>query len=444
MDELELNLKSATWEEVRDDIKKHDAELSKIIDALSPSKDCKFYITPYSYGDEIINKNGIFQIPTKQGLFVPIDHPGIPPFIKDQLGYNFSSNPVGISLDKSLELYINMDSKLIPFACIKPGKLFGTWKILDDEISHCPPTFAWGMTAGARNIFSLAKISESISHRRIVAKYETRADKPETFMDHGEIFRDIAAHPNFPGHWESRLVFFSKEWFEKLEDTAWHEFHRYLLKKSWKSTEFWRNRFIWDLTFTRIRNKKNIRPSPHVDDIVKYLFDISVGAIPGFSPAVDEEFSPVFGLQDAYLNDYQLKEHLPIMMQPSQFSLGNNSEPVYASLQHLLPINLSLKNNIRASAIDILCQTESLLRKYLDEIQTGNLNIGTTPLSKIPESVEFEFFHNQTDQFSKIKENVEIPRLDSRFLLVKGKTLSDRTFPFRSSFVQGCIKVSLK
>ena len=65
------------------------------------------------------------------------------------------------------------------------------------------------------------------------------------------------------------------------------------------------------VVFSLIQTHKNIKPPAYITNIVKHLLAISVGALPGFRPAVNDAMAPVKKIQEIYIDHYNLKKHLP-------------------------------------------------------------------------------------------------------------------------------------
>lgn len=429
------------WKAVREDVLKHNPTLTSIIDELNPDESYKFYRAVYPFGSEIL-ENGIFKLPNSSGQLVPITDPSLPDSIREDLSYNYNSNPVSIVLKNSVELFISLEDRIAPHSFIETGTLFGLWKILDPTVSHCPPVFTWGMTAGARSLFMLSKISERASHDRLKKEYRLNVDKPRDSKDHWKVFRGIANNKNFSEKWTAELLFFSKKWFSHLDDPKWIRFENYLLKKAWESTQFWRNQYIWDLTFTRIQSRKRLKSSAYFSDLVKHILTMGVGAVPGFSPAIDNSAGPIKELQEVYLDVYNLKQYMPIIMQPKTIRDYTYHRPIYFSLQYPTAIELGPRSNDRVSAINDLYSIQSLYQKYISEIMDGNLNIETTPLAELPNMMQYDFYHNQaTEDYPNIKNSKTILDEDDAFQATSDR-FKDRRFPIDSSFFKGCVRIS--
>lgn len=440
---MEVAYEELTWASLRPAMMALNPELGAIFDALSPTDQYTFFKFKYQYGDQLLRQTELY-LPTTSGGLISMSRPSVSRRLKESLSYNFGSNPVGMLLKNSMELFIPLRDRVVPFAMIKPGRVFGAWKILDENISYHPTGFPWGMAAGARSIFMLPKISETIAHGRLSKKYQLRAEKPHSFMDHWAVFREIANHDNPQPAWEMEVVFFSSEWFKKLNDPAWSQFKLYLLNAAWQSSGFWRNQFIWRFLFSLTQQNRNIRAPAYIFDTVRHLIALSIGALPGFRPAIDDSLAPISRLQAAYTDarGYALKKYAPIIMEPSYFSAKKGS-PIYYSLQYPTTTEFSLKSSERVSTITETHLVHSLMKKFLLEIRENKLKMSETPLEFLSEGVCFDYFHNDVSEYRDLRDGCQIPHEDDNFS--KAAALySDLPFPKNSSFFNGCVRITKK
>lgn len=444
----QIAVETLNWSQARKVLCGLNKELTDIIDELNPSKRHVIYKVRYPYGSEIV-KNFTFHLPDHDGQLVSIEEIKVPSILREDLGYNYKSNPIGILLNKSIELYIEMDNRIVPFGIITPGEVFGLWKMLDVyPLSHCPPRFCWGMTAGARSIFMLPQISEANAHSKLRKEFHINADKPKGFQEHHRVFTEIANSSNFPTPWNLEILFFSKTWFEKIHtmDKAWLKFNHYMFQRGWNSSEFWRNSFIWDLTFTRIQSYRHLKPTSYISDIVKHLFTIGVGALPGFAPAVNDDIAPISGLQQVYLDCYQLKNrYAPSIIVPAYFNANKAVSPVYYSLQYPTAMELSPKTNRRQGVTNDLFAIKSLLNNYLLELSQHRLHLESTPIDEISKSLRFRYYHADVGEgkYSEIHNSRLLIKEDPRF----SKALCDqkeKIAAINSLFFKGCVQLSVK
>lgn len=437
---MTLKFKAYRWEELRSQVHLVNPKLADIIDELSPPSDFTLYKAVYPYGSRILRKGDLY-LPSKGGL-VSLKDGDISPTVKDAIGYNLLSNPVTLVLKNAIEMFIPIEDRIIPFSLARAGDVFGLWTVLDGFISHCPPLFVWDMTAGARSLGMLSKISDSISHRRLIQHFQLSHQAPKGLLDHWSIFREIANDPSFGDPWTSELLFFSKKWIDHLKDPAWITLRAYLQDMAWKSSAFWRNQYTSNLVWTHIQRQEGIKPSPYVADIVKSVLAVGVGALPGFAPAMDDSLAPVSRIQSAYLDVYRLKEYAPILMQPDYFSFSQ-ADPVYSSLQFLTAMELSPKSNDRSSAIADLYSVQSLISRYFRATMHGGFNLEGARLYDMVKNVEYHFYHTNTGEYPKIIGTNNILKRDDRFAKILANYPGTK-FPSSASFLRGCIGISKK
>ena len=437
------SLQEFTWRQIREEVWKVNPSFAEIVDNLDPSDKYTIHKARYPYGSEIL-KRALLYLPDANGGVVPITSNHIDPKIRQDLNYNSNSNPVTMVLKNSVELFFSLEGRTISlYDPLDAGKIFGTWRILNPSKAH-QPIFIWNMTAGARSIFMLPKITETEKHYRLKKAFHLDVDAPKNLIDHWGVFKELVNHPEFPEPWSVEVIFFSRKWFEHLDDKAWINFNYYLLKAVWEGSEFWRNYFFWNILFSTIKEVRGLKPSPYIDDTVKYLFFIGIGAVTGFCPATNSEVAPIAGLQKVYIDFYNLKKYLPVIMRPNIFAIDSKKpKPVYYSLQFPNAVEFSPKTRDRSSFITDLYEIRSLLNKYLVEILSGQFNVEETPLYKMAKNVNFDYFHNNVQQYPGMKESALIPIEDPNFFVGFDDKNID-LFPANSAFVKGCIRISQK
>ncbi len=428
------------WKDVREEVAQKNSELARIIDELNPGPKYTVFKAYYRFGGEILKKGHLF-IPDNKGTIIPLNSSDTPTYLRSKLNYNLGSNPVGLLLNHMAELFIVMENHTIPlYGLIEPGKIIGTWRILNQGGSH-NPAFIWDMTAGSRSIFMLPKVSETMRFSKLTRAFGLKAEKPNSLFDHWEIFKEIANHPDFGETWTTEILFFSKEWFDRLDDKKWRDFELYLLKNAWRGSEFFRNQFMWDLAFSLILQERNIKPNPYISDTVKHLLAIGIGAFPGFASALSDEAAPIQRLQECIESIYQLSEYAPIIMHP-HFLKKELSRPIYYSLQYPTTTEFSPKSRKGSTKIFDLYQIKSLLTKYLANIHLDALNLGNTPIYDLPGKIQYDFFHTDPENYAGIRPSKEIPEEDNTFANVpEGMS---KNFPINSQFLRGCIRISAK
>jgi len=443
-----LDLQTTDWQSIRERVHKLNPDFATLIDKINPDSSFKMYIAKYPFGAQILD-NGEFYLPTQAGGRIAFQSDEVPSEIKEDLGYNLGSNPISMVLHNSLEMFVALEDRIVPFSMISPGKIFGLWRCLDilgaqkqESLSHTS-IFSWGMTAGARSLFMLPKISEALAHNKLKQAMRVTVDKPNSLLDHWKVFKDLAQQDTFPEPWHVEVLYFSKKWVDYLADPAWINLRYYLLNMVWQNTGFWRNQFVWNLTFTRIQTLRRIKASPYIADVVKHLLAIGIGAFPGFRPALDSSLAPIKGIQQVYTDFYELKEYAPIIMQPETFNFLTDKDPVYYSLQFPTACELAPKTSGRSSAISDLYDVRALINKYLSYITDKGLNIEGTPLHELAKQLHIDYYHNNVELYEGMRESETLIQHDVNFRKAM-EPFQDREFPKNSAFVKGAMAISCK
>lgn len=442
---MEIALERLYWDEVRASVSDLNPELARIIDGLSPSKSLYLYKASYPYGSSILNEGDLFLPGQSEKLCLFKEYASNK--LKNDLGYNNNSNPAAFVLSKSLELFISLPDRIIPFAVIEAGSIFGIWRILDfnhaQKQSHAA-TALWDMSAGARSAFMLPKISDAAGIDRLSRKFDSSIEKPKALRDHWNIFKNIL--PAKSEAWATELLFFPIQWFENLEDPAWSKFRMYLLTTAWRGSEYWRNQFIWDLTFSRIQSDRGIRPSPYVADMVSHLLAVSAGALPGFTPARNDKYLPLEVLQNAFEDVYGSLNYAPIIMEPAYFNINNPNQPVYCSYHYQTAYKLSQKSSARSSLVTDSYNILSLIKKYLTDLKRKDLNLLGTPLYELGDKVDFTCYHHNISNHAHINgiDRASTLLAESPDFLDACNQCETKIMPKNPPFLNGCVKVGLK
>jgi hypothetical protein len=422
-------LKEYTWEEVREEVKAVNPKLYEIIEQLSPPKKFGLYKFRYPYGMKIID-NGRLNIPLENGKSS---------FLSDttaQKSLSYRSIPLALVLRNASEVFIEDDDRIVPMRLLKPGDLFGVFEALDppDQESSASVT---NVSAGARSAFMLAKISNSINHKRLTKELGLRSPLPNGLVDHGLMFAEIAHRTKTTNPWYNEILFFSAEWFkERPNDAGWLRFTRYLHEVAWQQSQYWRTLTTFGLlwkTLVKAITARNIRPRQYLVDTIKHLIFMTTGAVPGFAPIENEEAIPAKIIQEAYLNVYLLKSHSPILWVPHHFSLNQPEDSVYYSLSYPTLLEYSFNPKQAPTIIEDVREIKLLL-----ELLGNRPELQNDQTYHIVKKAIFGFYTCDTDIEGKITSSADLPLIDRK--------LSDknRTFPHTSTFLRGCIRISNK
>lgn len=431
----------SSWNDIKNNILGLNPELAQIITKINPSDQYKIYRASYSFGDMIMS-NGKFNVPINNQILA-IDNQNVPSNISNDLS-SYNGMPFGILLNKSFETFVSIGNRVIPFEIIEPGVPFSLWKNLDSEISF-QGLFKWNVCAGSRSIFVLPKISDNYSHQKLQKILKIDATAPRSLEEQWKLFVEIYNVQKTIKPWHLDVLFFSKKWIDSAKSNPeWFDLHRFLLKRGWETSSFWRNEVAFRLIYNKFieaLTEKGIKSKPKILAIVKHLILIGLGLLPGFCPAIDEQFCPLNLLQSSYIEHYQLKDYIPTIMRPKYFSL-EDQQPVYFSLQWDTLLEPYQEDKSQINVMDLLEDVLKTMEYFTSFIQNKNANfeIYSTPLQNITK-VKYEYYHNSQSYLKDVKHTKSLIEFDERFLYLKNNDLS-RKFCDSAHFVRGCIKIS--
>lgn len=430
-------LEAFSWKQIREDVIQVAPELGAIIDNINPSDDYKLIKATYSYGDLIIN-NGVLGLPDNQGKVIPItDTSSNNKFFAEALSY--SPIPLFLTLEKSNEVFINANSRIVPLNLVNPGSMLGLFEAMDYYFKR-DSNPRWSVAAGARSIIMLPKITESSGLKRLRIEFKLPASTRLKYLsDHASLFRMIAKHPNFIQPWKNTVLFFTENWITNRQDPAWFEFYQYLFKHTWNQAQFAIKKMELSLTWgscVKAITSRNLKPNIYLADQLKHIISIATGMWPGFRPADDSQLvAPTQGIQQAFVEIYQLKDYLPTLMHA--YYLLNNAInlPVYYSLFFPAILEGAPHNQSSSTIMHDLKNIKLLLDTAIERNQDNDLSF-----NQIIKDTRFDYFHVETDKMQEVQLSRLLPNDDSA-LLQEQKYFKDRNFCSTSPFWRGCIRI---
>ena len=432
----QVSFKEVSWEQIANDVAAVNPVFAKIINELDPPEKLRLYVGDYPYGHQIV-RSGKFYINIKN-KDLPIDHADVPKKIQDDLSYNALSNPVSLVLEKSIELYLDeptVEAPMSPLMYVSEGSVTSTTLVLSKNSLH--PPFLWNISSGARSLFMLPKISHAKMYRKLCSELGINVEPPNSSYDHYKVFKEIAKHEK-KAPWKSKILYFSREWFQYLEDPKWMQFKNYLLESFCKSYDYIGNLFVWDLILNLILKKRKIKPSLYINNVVKHLFQIGIGFSFGLAPAEDETKGPIKFLQKVFMENYELKDYLPTIMQPTRFSMEAHSQPVYYSLQNPSLLDTPKKRD-NSSQISDLYDIYSLFNKYVDSLKNEKLNITDTRVHKFAKDIKVNAIHTSPERYTQLSSSEIVPQDDQRFLKCLYPT-KNKIPAVNNPFFRGCFR----
>ncbi len=435
------NCEKLTWKQVRQDVVKVNADFATIIDALNPSDDHWLIKATYPYGSLVMQRS-VLTLPNSQGAIVPITDKSISADIRDGIGYNLNSNPVSLVLKNSF--YLPLADRTLPLSgLIPPGTVFGAWRVLNPDYTE-QPVFIWDMSAGARSVFMMPKITETLKHKKLIKSFGITASVPRNLMQHWEVFRQLANSNKINQEpWKSEIIYFSKSWFNHLYDNEWANFYRYFHSSGWAATEYWRNQPMWNLIFSLILKEYESRPNAYIMDTAKYLLNLGVGAFTGLGPVRDTLSGPWDLIQEIYSEIYEIRNYPPIIIQPQLFNMRDHSSPpVYYSLQFPNASEFKPSTRVKVSIISDLHEIRSLMKRYERDLLSDKFNLGGTSLHDLFNLVEYDYFHHALELHEGMLNTEEMAKDVYLRTTIDGKVHA--SFPATCLFGRGCVRLSHK
>ncbi len=434
--DIGLNLEEVTWSDISDEVYKINPTLAQKCDYVYMHHKCPLFKVKYHYGVPII-RYGEFYLPTLDGRVVSIKDQIVPDSLRQSLAYSYF--PLACIINNSCEVFIEEEQRIIPLNFLKTGELLGLFELMDTltqtPIIHQP---IWNISAGARSVFMLPSVSNIISNRRIYRnlKIHNHVHEEVNNQQHWSIFCNINSS-NKDNTWHTTILVFPNQWFENQNNVAYTEFYQYLVNTCWKQLQLlqWFSEYnkLW-LIFTHAVNKRNLKPRIYIMDTIKHLISIGQGIGMAFEPAIDNTALPTSIIQQTYIKDYNLRNYIPNIIQPTKLTKDNK---VYYSLSIPTITNSSLHCNNPPSIIEDQRNIKILLNILMDIIsnQKNKLNTGL-------ENIKFEYFHLNKDESYQISSSAMIPENDPRFHSYNNSYADNRIFCASSSFFKGCIRIS--
>ncbi len=433
-----------TWEEVREKVKTVNPVLADIIDEFKPSDKHTFIKASYPFGQPIRSK-GLLYLPTADNNLATLDNPAASPVIVNKLGY--SPSPLALITEKSVEIYVETpEERTVPFKLFKPGVIFGVWEVMEQPAIIMRRSWEWSISAGARTIFMLPKISDSAGHLKLQRAFNLRSYAPNNIFEHHKIFTEIFHHHAKKSDWATELLFFTKDWLKPMPDNiGWVKLKEYWTQVAWNQVQYWFNKMVTDFnweSFIAEVTKRRLKIRPYLLDTVKHLISIGCGTVPGFITADDSQLvAPTEIFQEAYINHYQLKNYAPIIMHPDFLWPQSQRKSVYYSLQAPTLPEKPPEHMILPSLLSIVRELKKLMDIYIEVLDELPKTAFFNNSYDFSEKIKFDYFHPEPDKFKEIKSIKNLLQFDA-VLRNTPKKYEKKPFPENASFFKGCIRIT--
>lgn len=434
------------WHDVSARVYAVSPTFASIVNALDPGRDFPLYLAYYPYGAVDADTESSF-FPRENNTYYRVTDKDAPKEVVTDLGYSARGTPLGMVLDKTVECFIDLkyEGITIPWLIYEPGSIFPFELILNRKKKQVyAPNGLLSSTAGTRSAFMLPNIGCAIYHANLQRDFNIQSAPPKSLYEHGNLFKELLASEPIRSPWRCCIMYFSENWVNQiLTNSSWAELKQYLHELAWNHYDYERNRIYYDIAFAMIQKKRNLKPNPYLADTVKHLFAIAIGAVPAFSPAVNDSALPFETIQQIFVESYGLKKYIPTVMHPTHFNFSGSPYPIYYSLQLSSTQVFSPKSREVSSTLFEMRELEHIIRIVSEELGKPNALCNDTILGEAAKSIDFDLFHNKADRHRIVQLSSEIPLFDKRF---NGESISIRNkqsvFASDAPFVRGCIRMS--
>lgn len=435
------------WEDVRNHVSKIEPKFASIVNELNPDKTFPLYLAYYPYG-AIKGDTLSTLFPNTKGGYYRLSDSDVPKDVMKHLGYSKNSAPFAMLLEKNLELFVDLKDQgiTIPRILYSPGSFFPFARILSIKSDRTyAPNGVLTMTSGARSLFMLPSIGCTTNHANLQRDFNVQNSPAKSLYEQWNIFKEILNADIVNCDWRSCLLYFSQNWLDKIHsDKAWMTLKLYLHEQAWQYYEYQRSHFYYDVSFSIIQKKRNLKPNPYLADTARHLITTALGAAPGYIPACNNDALPNDILQNIFINSYGLKKYLPTILQPAHFNFEKDKFPIYYSLQHPSTHMFSPKSRKVASTLSEMRELERITRIFIQELAKDDSMCSDTVICKVAKNVEFNYYHSKLDLHRIIKPSAEIANFDRRFHASNKIKNIGAKFACDAPFVRGCISIKTK
>lgn len=434
------------WKDIAKRVAKVEPEFVKIVNELAPDKNFPLFLSYYPYGMYVGDTEGLF-IPKPEGGAYQLSDPDAPKDVIKHLGYGMDSAPLGMILDKEMEFFMDLKSLGItkPERIYTPGTFFATARILSKKQRRVyAPNGIFSGTSGSRSVFMLPQIGCATHHSNLQRDFNISSPPPKSLYEHWLLFKEILNTGVVECDWHSCVMYFSEKWIEKmLNDKAWLPLKMYIHEFAWHSFEYDINKISYDIAFSIIQQKRNLKPNPYLVDTARHLFTTTLGAAPGYIPATNNNSFPWEIIQNIYTQSYGLKKYYPTIMQPKHFDLEKDKLPIYYSLQHPSVQVFSPKSRKVSSTLFEMRELRHIMHIFTEELsKQDNICVGTI-MAQIASEIDFRYFHNELDRHKSMMPSTNILKYDNRFKVVSSANKrAGAKFASDAKFLRGCVSIS--
>ncbi|AIT09358.1 hypothetical protein LO80_04830 [Candidatus Francisella endociliophora] len=432
----ERNIELVSWQEAQSVISKVNPDLAKVIDEIAPNESCKFFKTTYHFGDDIV-KNGELHIPFK-GELHPISATSLPASIVNELSY--SNIPVGLPVDKNIEIYFEDSRGVVPYDNCVPGSLFSMRSLFSHDYNHQEFTQTWNISAGARSLYLLPKISDTRSFNRLKRAFSPNIAKAKDMFGQWDIFKLISENSDDKGKWTVDVYFFTKDWFDEAKNANLSILKLYFYDYMWPFFSRIGNSISFKYNFSNILIDESMSVNSYILDTLYHLYSIRHNIFPGFGIA-NNLSAPIDTFERALIDIYQISD-IPIFMAPKYLNEDDNNS-VYYSLK--IPCLMDLSSRRKVSRKTDMLDLLDLINKFSSRVNSisGSGSCEKT-LKDFVINTQYDFIHGDGDDGDDKFKPISNVYKEDKYLANYMQKYPSLKISERASFLRGSIKISTK
>ena len=432
------------WKDVREQVAKVEPRFAALVDQIDPGKEFPVYKAYYPYGMTIADTEHAFIRGIDNRTYRINEIPKTSAVYKD-LAYGMNSLPAGMVLNKSIEHFIDRPDEQIsmPWRISLPGQIAASVHMLTVKKPFYMPSGILKMVSGARSTFLLPNIGCATQHSNLQRDFNVKLPPPKTLYEEFFIFKEILESSIIDCHWQSCILFFSEQWINAVQNKEqWKKLKMYLYEEEWLKSEYHRSKIYYDIIFSVLQKKRNLKPNPYLMDTAEHLFSLALGDSPGYMISNNDSSIPARILQQVYTESYGLKKYYPHIIHPGYFDYQNSKTPIYYSFQYPSTYIFSPKSRNISSILYDLRELEHLVSIFQSELSDNSNIAANTIMCDVAEIVKFRYFHNKSDRHNIIQSSTEIPSYDDN-IKIKHKQASPfkPTFAADAPFARGCVSI---
>ena len=411
------------WAEIKSEIKKINAPFYKIVETINPSNDFRLDLVEYCYGDVISDSKHFFMPSTTGG--------------HHQLSAN--EFPLSMVFEKNLELFLETATNVIPWRILSPGKILPLTKETHVKGEHnFYPNSVLTLTSGIRNVFALPLYAKSEYYQTLQKNYAIDKNiDPAALLNHHDILTTINKKENT--NWRSKLLLFDKSWRDAIKhNKQWLNLRIFLYEEALKLNSCKRNSLFLNYAMREIYKKGAFKYKPYTEDMIKQILYVAVGDLPGFAPAIDNNYLPAELFSEVFINKYK-GMNTPVIMHAKV--MNGINDKIYLSITHNTS-SLSDKKTFKPT--DYANEIQKYFNLYIKNFSTNQITKDTI-YGELHNRLETIFFSEKGNEAKKIKSSAFLKNHDLRIMALHEKFQAKTPYgvPERSPFLKAMVSLEM-